>query len=170
MKQSRVSVPAQYLLQHQLLAGILVFKYTAPNINPYLCYFLSELVRFTLRLAVYSRHLGAQPLEAHDQFFFQRNHNDHSRCVTSTLARRWICLLWICSAFRQTCSMMLQMSFDALCIQVLWQSRLSKAGPAYLIYHIRGWLSHLNVRSNILWRIYSLLGSGSVYTFQRTQQ
>jgi hypothetical protein len=62
-------------------------------------------VRVTLRLAVYRQSvcLGASPLEAHDQrfFFFQLNSCANSPYVTSSLTRRWGCLLLICLAFRQ---------------------------------------------------------------------
>jgi hypothetical protein len=42
------------------------------------------------------------PLETHDQRFFpQLNPCGISPYVTSSLTRRWVCLLWICLAFRQ---------------------------------------------------------------------
>jgi hypothetical protein len=45
-------------------------------------------------------HLGANPLEAHDQSFFLRlNPCGHSPYVTSSLTRGWVCLLWIGFAF-----------------------------------------------------------------------
>jgi hypothetical protein len=52
-------------------------------------------VRVTLRLAVYSqsRRLGVKPLETHDQYFYQLNPCGHSPYVTSSLTRRWVCLL-----------------------------------------------------------------------------
>jgi hypothetical protein len=52
-------------------------------------------VRPTLRLGVYrqSLHLGAKPLETHDQYFFQLNPCGHSPYVTSSLTRRWVCHL-----------------------------------------------------------------------------
>jgi hypothetical protein len=65
-----------------------------------------ERERVTLRLAAYrqSVRLGAWPLETHDQrFFFQLNSCGNSPYVTSSLTRRWVCLLWICLAFRQVC-------------------------------------------------------------------
>jgi hypothetical protein len=61
-------------------------------------------VKVTLRLAVYreSFRLGVKHLETHDQtFFFQLNSCGNSPYVTSSLTRRWVCLLWICLAFRQ---------------------------------------------------------------------
>jgi hypothetical protein len=61
-------------------------------------------VKVTLRLAVYrqSVRLGTRPLETHDQrLFSQLNSCGNSACVTSSLTRRWVCLLWICLAFRQ---------------------------------------------------------------------
>jgi hypothetical protein len=43
-----------------------------------------------------------QALEAHDQrFFSQLNYCGNSPYITSSLTRRWLCLLWICLAFRQ---------------------------------------------------------------------
>jgi hypothetical protein len=59
-------------------------------------------MRVTLWLAVYhqSFRLGTKPLEAHDQsFLFQRNPYSHSSCLTFSLMRVWVCLLWICLAF-----------------------------------------------------------------------
>jgi hypothetical protein len=61
-------------------------------------------VEVTLRLAVYRQSvcLGVEPLETDDQnFFSQLNHCDISPYVTSSLTRRWVCLLLICLAFRQ---------------------------------------------------------------------
>jgi hypothetical protein len=58
-------------------------------------------VKVTLRLAVYhqSVRLGVKPLETQDQILFQVNPCGHSPYVTSSLTRRWVCLLWICLAF-----------------------------------------------------------------------
>jgi hypothetical protein len=60
-------------------------------------------VKVTLRLAVYrqSVRLGVKPLETHDQISFQLSLCGNSPYVTSSLTRRWICLLWICLAFCQ---------------------------------------------------------------------
>jgi hypothetical protein len=61
-------------------------------------------VKFILRLAVYrqSLRLGVRPLEAHDQRFFPTElFCGNSPYVTSSLTRRWGCLLWIRLAFRQ---------------------------------------------------------------------
>jgi hypothetical protein len=60
-------------------------------------------VKVTLRLAVYrqSVRLGVKPLETHDQTFFLLSSCGNSPYVTSSLTRRWVCLLWICLAFRQ---------------------------------------------------------------------
>jgi hypothetical protein len=62
-------------------------------------------VKVTLRLAVYRQSvcLGVKPLETHDQrfFFLQLNPCDISPYVTSSLMRRWVCLLWMCLAFCQ---------------------------------------------------------------------
>jgi hypothetical protein len=55
-------------------------------------------VRVTLRQAVHrqSVHLGA-PWGTRPELLF----NGHSSYVTSSLTRRWVCLLWICLAFCQ---------------------------------------------------------------------
>jgi hypothetical protein len=63
-------------------------------------------VKVTVRLAVYRQSicLGVKPLETHDQntiCYSQLNPFDISPYVTSSLTRRWVCLLWICLAFRQ---------------------------------------------------------------------
>jgi hypothetical protein len=60
------------------------------------CTLIEVKVRVTLRLAVYrqSVRLGVKPLETHDQtFFFQLNSCGNSSYVTSSLTRRWVCLL-----------------------------------------------------------------------------
>jgi hypothetical protein len=48
-------------------------------------------VSVTLRLTLYSQsvRLGAQPLETHDQYFFQLNTCGYSPYVTSCLTRGW---------------------------------------------------------------------------------
>jgi hypothetical protein len=61
-------------------------------------------VRVTLPLVVYrwSVRLGVKSLGLKTrEFFFQLNLCDNSPYVTSSLTRRWVCLLWICLAFRQ---------------------------------------------------------------------
>jgi hypothetical protein len=52
-------------------------------------------VRVTLRLAVYGKsvHLGAKPLETHDQYFLQMITCGYSPYVTSSLTRGWVCRL-----------------------------------------------------------------------------
>jgi hypothetical protein len=55
-------------------------------------------VKVTLRLAVYRKSicLGVKPLETHDHnsiFYPQLNPFDISPYVTSSLTRRWVCLL-----------------------------------------------------------------------------
>jgi hypothetical protein len=45
--------------------------------------------------------LASSPLRLTTNFFFQLNPCDHSPYVTSSLTRRWVCLLWICLAFGQ---------------------------------------------------------------------
>jgi hypothetical protein len=65
---------------------------------------LKVKVRVTLQLEVYHQSvcLVVKPLETHDQrLFFQLNPCGHSPYVTSSLTRRWVCLLLICLAFRQ---------------------------------------------------------------------
>jgi hypothetical protein len=66
---------------------------------------LKVKVKVTLRLAVYRQSvcLGVKPLETHNQtFFFQLNYCVNRPYVTSSLTRRWVYLLWIFLAFRQT--------------------------------------------------------------------
>jgi hypothetical protein len=41
------------------------------------------------------------PLRPTTRIFFQLNTSDNSPCVTSSLTRRWVCLLWIRLAFRE---------------------------------------------------------------------
>jgi hypothetical protein len=46
--------------------------------------------------------LGVRPLQDHDQrFLFPTELCGNSPYVTSSLTRRWVCLLWICLTFRQ---------------------------------------------------------------------
>jgi hypothetical protein len=46
--------------------------------------------------------LASSPLKLMTRTFFsQLNPFDISPCVTSSLTRRWVCLLWICLAFSQ---------------------------------------------------------------------
>jgi hypothetical protein len=66
----------------------------------------SELIRVTLRLAIYrqSVRLGAEPLETHDQnFLSQLNTCGRSPYITSSLTKGWVChlqvLLALASAF-----------------------------------------------------------------------
>jgi hypothetical protein len=61
-------------------------------------------IKVTLRLAVYSQsvRLGVKPLKTRYKiFFFRLNSCGNSPYVTSSLTRRWVCLLWIRSAFLQ---------------------------------------------------------------------
>jgi hypothetical protein len=58
----------------------------------------------SLRPGVYHKsvRLGVKPLETHEQeIFLQLNHCGNSPYITSSLTRRWVCLLWISLAFRQ---------------------------------------------------------------------
>jgi hypothetical protein len=45
--------------------------------------------------------LASSPLRRTTSYFFQLNSCDNSPYVTSSLTRRWVCLLWICLTFRQ---------------------------------------------------------------------
>jgi hypothetical protein len=63
-----------------------------------------DKVEVTLRLAVYrqSVRLDAKPVELTTRdLFFSWTLCGHSPYVTPSLRRRWVCLLWICLAFRQ---------------------------------------------------------------------
>jgi hypothetical protein len=57
-------------------------------------------VRVTLRLTVYSQwfRFGVKPLETYDQRSFFNWTCGNSSYVTSSLTRRCVCLLWICTA------------------------------------------------------------------------
>jgi hypothetical protein len=60
----------------------------------------SELLydwRFTANQFV----LASRPLRPTTRFFFSINSCGNRPYVTSSLTRRWVCLLWICLAFRQ---------------------------------------------------------------------
>jgi hypothetical protein len=106
------------------------------NSNSHNLYSRPAKVRVTLRLAVYrqSVRLGAKLLEAHHQrFFFQLDPCGYSPCVTSSLTRGWVSLLWIGFVFvkrtYRTCSysMLLKIVPYALYIKVLCQSRICRA-------------------------------------------
>jgi hypothetical protein len=56
--------------------------------------------RFTVNQFV----LASGPLRLTTRFFFQLNSCGNSPYVTSSLTRRWVCLLWICSAFYNPCT------------------------------------------------------------------
>jgi hypothetical protein len=60
--------------------------------------------------------LASRPLRPTTRLFFQLNSCENRPYVTSSLMRRWVCLLWIYLAFRQvyishTYSMLLKISF-----------------------------------------------------------
>jgi hypothetical protein len=103
------------------------------------CYQENHQVKDTLRLAVYRQSvcLGVKPLETHDQrFFSQLNPCGISPYVTSTLTRKWVCLLWICLGFRQVYISHIYRVIEKFLLlhyaQVLCQYRLCKAHHAYL--------------------------------------
>jgi hypothetical protein len=77
-----------YLIYHNLQA------LTCPTDQIY-CTNAKVRVSVTLRLAVYrqSVHLGAKPLDTHDQYLFQLNTCSYSPCITSSLTRGWVCRL-----------------------------------------------------------------------------
>jgi hypothetical protein len=110
-------------------------------------------VRVTLRLAVYRKsvHLGAKPLESHDQkYFFATEPLRSSPYVTSSLTRGWVCLLWIGLAFVKCKYRIYSILLTILLLHyilVLCPSRLCKAEHAYLTYlMLQRQLSHLNRR------------------------
>jgi hypothetical protein len=104
-------------------------------------------LKVTLRLAVYrqSVRLDVKPLETHDQTFFQLNSCGNSPYVTSSLTRRWVCLLWISLAFRQVYISHIQHVIENVFFlhytQILCQYRLCRADHAYLTYRM---LIHLH--------------------------
>jgi hypothetical protein len=104
-------------------------------------------VRVTLLLEVcrQSVRISVKPLETHDQRVFKLHPWDHSPYVTSSMTRRWVCLLWICLAFRHLERVIENSSFCT--IEVHCQCRLCKADHAYLTYlMLQRQLSHLNGR------------------------
>jgi hypothetical protein len=110
-------------------------------------------VRVTLRLAVYRKSvcLGVKPHETHDQRYFpELNPCAISPYVTSSLTRRWVCLLWICLAFRQVYISHIyrhvtEKFLPLLYAQVLCQYRLCRAEHAYLTYlMLQRLISHFN--------------------------
>jgi hypothetical protein len=96
--------------------------------------------RVTLQLAVYhqSVRFGANPLETHDQRFFQLNSCCQRPYVTSSLTRRWVCLLWIRLAFSSSVHFEHTACYWKFFLlhytQVLCQYRLYRADHAYLTY------------------------------------
>jgi hypothetical protein len=84
-------------------------------------------VKVTLRLAVYrqSVRLGVKSLETHDQRFFQESSCSHSPYVTPSLTKRWVCLLWICLAFRQVYVSHIQHVTENSCFCTLYKSSVS---------------------------------------------
>jgi hypothetical protein len=81
---------------------------------------------------------GARPLETHDQrFFFQLNSCGNSPYITSSLTRRWVCLLWICLAFRKMYISHITCYWKFFLLHytpVLCQYRLCRADHAYPTY------------------------------------
>jgi hypothetical protein len=89
------------------------------------------IVKVTLRLMVYcqSVRLGVRPLETHDQrFFFQLNSCCNSPYVTSSLTRRWVCLVWICLAFRQVYNSHMQHATEKSSFRTIY-TRKSSVSP-----------------------------------------
>jgi hypothetical protein len=84
--------------------------------------------------------LASSPLRLTTRIIFpQLNPCDISPYVTSSLTRRWICLLWICLASRQVyISHMYELVFEKFLLlhyaQVLCQYRLCRVDYAYLTY------------------------------------
>jgi hypothetical protein len=101
---------------------VIFFRLDTPRelfwLPPELPQFWSTRVRVTLRLAVYrqSFRLGVKPLETRDprpEIFFNWI-LAVSPYVTSSLKRRWVCLLWICLAFHQVYKCAYTMLFKIL--------------------------------------------------------
>jgi hypothetical protein len=97
-------------------------------------------VEVTLRLAYrQSVHLGVRLLEGHDQRIFQLNFSGNNYHVTSSLTRRWVCLLWIGFAFvkctYRTYRMLLKILPFALCESPLSvQALQSRSCLTYVAY------------------------------------
>jgi hypothetical protein len=72
-----------------------------------------------------------QALEAEDHrcsffFFFQLNPYGHSPYVTTSLTRGWVCLLWICLAFRQVYVSHIQRVTENVCFCTVCKSPLNR--------------------------------------------
>jgi hypothetical protein len=59
--------------------------------------------------------------------FFQLNPCSHSPYVTSSLMREWVCLLWICLAFRQVYVSHIQHVTEHSCFCTIYKSSVSPA-------------------------------------------
>jgi hypothetical protein len=97
----------------------------------------SELLydwRFTANQFV----LASSPLRPTARHFFQLNSCANSPYVTSSLTIRWVCLLWICLAFRQVyishIKHVIENFFLLHYTQVLCQYRVYRANHAYFTY------------------------------------
>jgi hypothetical protein len=94
--------------------------------------------------------LASSPLRPTTNFFFQLNSCVNRPYVTSSLTRRWACLLWIYLAFRQVYISHIVCywkCFPFALYIVLCQYRLYRADHAYITYLIlQRQLSHLNGR------------------------
>jgi hypothetical protein len=109
-------------------------------------------VKVTLRLAVFPQLVrpGVKPLETHDQIFLQLNPCEHSPYVTSSLTRRWVCLLWICLAFvkctYRTYSLLLKILTFALYASPLSVEALQSRSCYLTDLMLQRQFSHLNGR------------------------
>jgi hypothetical protein len=76
-------------------------------------------------------------------FFLQLNPYGHNTCVTSSLTRGWVCLLWICLAFvnctYHTYSMLLKiLPFTVYTCPLSVQALQSRSCLSYLAYATTG--------------------------------
>jgi hypothetical protein len=90
-----------------------------------------------------------KPLEVHDQIFFlQLNPCGHSPYVISSMARGWVCLLWIGFAFvkctYRTYSMLSKIFPFALYTNSLSVQALQSRSCLAHLFHATTHLSHLN--------------------------
>jgi hypothetical protein len=108
-------------------------------------------VKVTLRLEGYRQSviLALSSLRPNTRNFFQLNSSGNIPYVTSSPTRRWVCLLWICLAYRQVyishIKHVVEDFFLLYYTQVLCQYGLYRADHPYPTYlMLQRHLSHLN--------------------------
>jgi hypothetical protein len=86
-------------------------------------------------------------------FFFQLNPCGHSLCVTPSLMRRWVCLLWVCLAFRQVDVLHIWRVIENSSFWTIYKSSISSG----FAKHIMRFLCILYYNSSlVIWAVISL--------------